>query len=642
MNFNARTFGLFAGLMLAYALLLASCTSDASSDRTTGDASGTQPMGERPTPTPSLLRRATMIENPADLRIGERFSIPSVSKVDDTPFSALELAKSHRAIVFAMTSAGCPLSTMYAPRLAALEAEYAAKRVAFVHVNVVGAESREEMRQFIREHRFRGAYIPDKDHVLATVLSPRTTTEVFVFDPTFTLMYRGAIDDQYGVGTALDTPRKLFLRDALDSFLAGESPKVAATWAPGCLVDSRTKVDNASTISPVAVGGTPLTYMGRISKIIDAHCVECHRPFGVAPFSLAGPQDITGRARMIEAVVREGLMPPGHGVTTPTGQSTPWVNPREMSKDEQADLIAWLNSDRPVGEIQQAPLPLDRPRGWAMGSPDLLLTAGPIELPVDGAMQYHRAVVPTNLTADRWASVIECRPMRQNGIHHALVWLLPPGARVPSIDDNPTDLELLFSYSPGQDVVRYDAGIARRIPAGSMLLVDLYARPMGRLMNESLRIGLKTTASPPTREVRTMMISADSLRILPGDARGINRASVALPNDTTLLSLTGYMRRLGAAFTLSATSRSGATEVLLQSPRYDYRWQVRHEYIEPRLLPTGSILTLEGVHDNSESNRNLADTTHRVPTGPKPAAEAIFMAIEVLRDVPAAKEPANQ
>ena len=582
-----------------------------------------------------------MIENPGSLRVGERFSFPSASQIDDTAFSASELAKSHRAIVFAMTSTTCPLSNMYGPRLASLEIEYASKRVAFVHVNVVDAESREEMRQFIREYRLRGAYLPDKDHVIAATLSPRTTTEVFVFDPTFTLIYRGAIDDQYGIGTAQDAPRKLFLRDALDSFLAGEPPKVAATWAPGCLVDSR-EAGAAAAAAPAAsaANATPtITYTNRISKIIDTHCVECHRPFGVAPFSLATHQNIAGRARMIEAVVRDGLMPPSHGGGTPSSPRSPWVNAREIPDDEKADLIAWLNSSRPVGELKESPLPLERPRGWSMGSPDALLTAGPIELPVDGPMLYTRAIVPTNFTVDQWVSIIECRPMKQNAIHHALVWLLPPGGVLPDVNDNPTSLELVFAYSPGQSVIRYDAGAARRIPAGSMFIVDLYARPMGRVMTESLRIGLKTAATPPSREVRTLMLAASDLRIAPGDSHAVNRATMELREETTVLSLAGYMRGRGVAFSLAAKPPRGAEELLLDAPRYAHRWQIRHEYAEPRTLPARTTLTLSGVHDNSEENRNNPDPRATVKAGPRVGDEALFVAIETLKDI--APRPAH-
>lgn len=594
-------------------------------------------------PPTGTLQRQSMIDDAASLRVGERFSFPAMTQLDDTAFSASELAKSHRAIVLAMTSAGCPLSTMYAPRVAALENEYAPRRVAFVHVNVVDAESKEEMRQFVRDNRLRGAYIPDKDRAIRSILSPRTTTEVFVFDPSFTLIYRGAIDDQFGVGTARDAAGRQFLRDALDAFLAGESPKIPATWAPGCLVDSHDPGTGA--VPPLS---PRLTYMGRISRIIDAHCVECHRPFGVAPFSLATYQDIAGRARMIEAVVRDGIMPPSHGPSVTGAAGNLWVNPREIPESEKADLLAWLDSPRPLGALKEAPLPLERPRGWTMGTPDLLLNAGPLELPLDGPMQYVRSIVPTNLAADRWVTAIECRPMKQNAIHHALVWLLPPGATVPGVNEIPAGLELLIAYSPGQGTLRYDAGIARRIPAGSMLLVDMYARPKGRLMAETLRIALSTSDAPPQREVRSFLIRVEQpnggFSIEPRDPRSIHQNTYELASDATVLAYTAYMRSRGVAMSLAARpARTAAREVVLTAPRYDYRWQLRHEYAEPRRFPRGAQFSLASVHDNSGANPNNADPSRRVHSGPFPADDTCFVSIEVLSEVQAerAEAPAS-
>ncbi len=67
---------------------------------------------------------------------------------------------------------------------------------------------------------------------MARALGPRATAEVFVLDAARTLVYRGAIDDQYAVGAALDAPRNTFLRDALDAVLAGRRPAVTATSVP--------------------------------------------------------------------------------------------------------------------------------------------------------------------------------------------------------------------------------------------------------------------------------------------------------------------------------------------------------------------------------------------------------------------------
>ena len=43
-----------------------------------------------------------------------------------------------------------------------------------------------------------------------------TTTDTFVLDSARTVLYRGPIDDQYGIGYQLDQPRRQYLK-ALDA-----------------------------------------------------------------------------------------------------------------------------------------------------------------------------------------------------------------------------------------------------------------------------------------------------------------------------------------------------------------------------------------------------------------------------------------
>ena len=49
-----------------------------------------------------------------------------------------------------------------------------------------------------------------------------------------TVLYRGAIDDQYGVAYSLDAPKQTYLLPAVEAMLAGRKVVVPATSAPGC------------------------------------------------------------------------------------------------------------------------------------------------------------------------------------------------------------------------------------------------------------------------------------------------------------------------------------------------------------------------------------------------------------------------
>ena len=73
----------------------------------------------------------------------------------------------------------------------------------------------------------------DKDETLIRSLDATTTTEALVLDASRTLVCRGAVDDQYGFGYSLKTPRKRYLADAINAVLKRKTPDVQATIAPG-------------------------------------------------------------------------------------------------------------------------------------------------------------------------------------------------------------------------------------------------------------------------------------------------------------------------------------------------------------------------------------------------------------------------
>src|SRR5262249_21363235 len=156
--------------------------------------------------------------------------------------------RTSKLLVVAMTEGGCPVGKKYAPALARVEKEYGPKGVAFLFVNPNAADKPAAVP-------FAGRYVHDKDGTLTAALGAKTTTEVFVLDAARTVIYRGAIDDQYGLGYSLDEPRNNYLRAALDDALAGKPPVTAATTAPGCEL----------TVKPAAAAAP--TYYARVQPL---------------------------------------------------------------------------------------------------------------------------------------------------------------------------------------------------------------------------------------------------------------------------------------------------------------------------------------------------------------------------------------
>jgi peroxiredoxin len=124
----------------------------------------------------------------------------------------LSQAKPKGALVIAFTSTSCPVANRYAPTLAAIEKQVESQGVKFIFVDPVETDSTADAKQAIQTHGFRGPYVRDASGQVAKALGARTTTEVFVLDAARTLVYRGAVDDQYGLGYSLDAPRHTYLQ----------------------------------------------------------------------------------------------------------------------------------------------------------------------------------------------------------------------------------------------------------------------------------------------------------------------------------------------------------------------------------------------------------------------------------------------
>jgi peroxiredoxin len=357
------------------------------------------------------VKEAPRLIAAAELGVGRM-----VPDIEFTPVAGkavrLSEVRPAKAVVIAFTSTTCPVAKRYGPTLAKLEAEFAGKGVQFVFINPVASETPEQVRTAARELRLKGPYVRDAGLEVAKALGARSTTEVFVVDVKRTLIYRGAVDDQYGLGYSLDEPKQRYLAAAIEAALDGRQPAVAATTAPGCELET---------------GGAPrdvaLTYHGRISRIVQSNCVECHRDGGVGPFALETYEQVVSYAGMIRRQVDKGVMPPWFAAPS---HAVVWANDRSLPAADKAALLAWLSGDKKVGDPADAPVARVYTKEWEIGRPDAIVRIPkPIDVKATGAMPYQNVEAPTNFTEDKWVSAIEVRPTARQVVHHVLVFVVP-------------------------------------------------------------------------------------------------------------------------------------------------------------------------------------------------------------------------
>ncbi len=529
--------------------------------------------------------------------------------------------------VVAFTSTSCPISKKYVPTLVEIQRDYATRDVRFILVNCVATDKLDEMK--IAASRFTTSveYTFDKESRFAAHLSATSTTDVFVLDQSHTIVYHGAIDDQYGFGYSVDAPRYTYLRDALDAALDQRAILVAATAAPGCLLETK----------PAAPALSDVTYHNQISRLLQRHCVECHRAGGVGPFALDTYEDAVAHAPMIREVVDQGIMPPWFAATDESQSSSPWINDRSLSASEKQLLFAWLDNQTPAGDPKQSPAPRTFADGWLIGKPDAVFEfAKPVKVKATGTMPYQNVVVDTNLEKDQWVQAIEVRPGDPSVVHHVLVFIQAADEEEGPRDDAADERAGYWGiYVPGNSTLVYPEGYAKRIPKGARLRFQMHYTPNGTATEDRTRIGLVFAKEEPKHEVFVSGLVNAGFRIPPNDNNyQVSNRPVTLPLDIEVLAFLPHMHLRGKAarFDLIAGSE---TRTMLDIPRYDFNWQLLYRYAEPVSVKTGDQLRFTAWYDNSKENPANPNPNIEVKWGPQTEDEMHLGYVEFI--VPGAK-----
>ena len=563
-------------------------------------------------PDLSPVREGPSLVDPREAGIGRL--VPDIELTDvDGKRTRLSDCRG-RPVVVCVTGRDCPVSRKYGPVLAELKEQYSGRGVAF--------------------------FLVAADQPAAAALGARSSTDAFVLDGARTLAYRGAVDDQFGLGYALPKPRRRFLRDAIESVLSGTRPTIEATTAPGC--ELPTTAAAAAAAATPASAAPDLTYHNRISRIVQRHCLECHRAGENGPFALTGYDQVREHLATIKRVVRRGTMPPWFA----EAKVGHWSNDRSLSEPDRADLLTWIDAGAPVGDERDAPVERTFVSGWKIGRPDAVFeTPYAFQVPATGAMDYQRVMVQTHLPEDRWVSAVEIRPSNPAVVHHVLVFVVYPPNH-PRLGEQPRYRDGLDGYFaglvPGQGDVTYPPGVARFIPKDAVLVFQIHYTPNGTATEDRPRIGMVFSDGKPQHELSTRGAFNTKLRIPPGADNHAVSASHLFRFPARLLSFNPHSHVRGKAFRYEMVYPDGRAETVLDVPRYDFNWQTEYLLREPLDVPAGTRLKVTAWYDNSEKNPANPDPTATVRFGDQTWDEMMIGYFSGYRLPEAPRPPAAQ
>ena len=134
------------------------------------------------------------------------------------------------------TCNACPYAKGWETRIVDLGNSYAAKGIGMIAINandpkVVADDGYDQMVTRAKERGMKYPYVMDGTSEVAKAFGAARTPEAFLFDAQGKLVYHGAVDDNV---ESAEKVSKTYLKDALDSVVAGKEVSVKETKAVGC------------------------------------------------------------------------------------------------------------------------------------------------------------------------------------------------------------------------------------------------------------------------------------------------------------------------------------------------------------------------------------------------------------------------
>ncbi|MEO2018674.1 MAG: redoxin domain-containing protein [Fuerstiella sp.] len=491
--------------------------------------------------------------------------------------------------VVCFLGAECPMARVYGPRLSELASEFSRHGVRVIGVNSNRQDSMAKIRAYVDELSVTFPVIHDRSNLIADRYGATRTPEVFLLDDQLQLRYHGRIDDQYAPGINRAAPTQQDLRVAIEELLAGKPVSTADTTPLGCFIG---KVSNRP---PHEIVRNDITYNRHVARVLQKHCLECHRTGEIGPFAMDSYDQVAGWADTMLETIDNGRMPPWHA--DPNHGN--FANARQMPEADRKILQDWVAGGLKQGDAAEQPEPVEFVMDWQLErQPDLIVEMGkrPFVVKKDGVVEYQYFVVDPHFEQDTWITGAQVIPGSRAVVHHAIVFVRPPdGARFRGVG-------WLTAYVPGQRLVSLPAGHGRKIPVGSKLVFQMHYTPNGVEQEDTTKIGLLFGDDKDmTHEVFTVVGIEQEFEIKPHASDHTITVKVPrLPEHGHLLAATPHMHYRGKSFRLLTGPDSSQT--LLSVPKYDFNWQHSYEFQEPIPVANLDKLRFEATFDNSAGN----------------------------------------
>lgn len=347
---------------------------------------------------------------------------------------------------------------------------------------------------------------------------------------------------------------------------------------------------------------TKMMFDKEIVRILQASCLGCHRPGGIA-MSLATYDEARPWAKAIKEELLERRMPPW----SPVPGYGDFRNAPSISQRDIDMVVNWVEGGAPRGDPKDLPSDPLYSDNWQLGPPDLVLKPTTETAVGPDTDEYRTFELPTGLQQNRWLKAIDLRPGNSSVVWSAEFYLQckrDAGQGSQPEPEKSARLELLGTWRPGQETIALSDGAGQLAPAGSRIVVKIHYHGSGESAKDRSTVGFYFTATAPARPVTQVSLDNADAVVPAGATCEQVKASYTLQNDADLLAIKPLAVPLLLSLEATAYKPDGTVQVLTWTLGSKVDWQPVCYLREPIRLPRGTRVEAIAYFDNSDGNRN--------------------------------------